>query len=177
MAKKRNNIFDPLTTPLPWELDPSLLIRGGRWPVEKAKARQAKIAATLKRKRRRRMVEKQKARAAAERAAKPPRKGARLHGPIPKGRRPLDPECGPATLLRAMAPGGWYALPDLGAMLPDAPPNSVKAWLYQRLAPRGLVERAINADRAPGDLSGVPRYLWRLTPAGETEREVQLLLA
>lgn len=45
-------------------------------------------------------------------------------------------------MLQRMEAGIWYSQRDLVALMRDCPPNSVRAWLHQKLRPRGMVERA-----------------------------------
>ena len=84
-----------------------------------------------------------------------------------------------------MEPGQWYGLRDLTEAL-GVHRNSVKPWLYgaggRRLV--GLVQKGRNADfkgrldpwALMGGVECEPRFLWRLTAAGERARELALLL-
>ena len=82
-------------------------------------------------------------------------------------------------LLCTMAPGHWYAMADIRD-LSGVKYNSVKA-MTARFLEWGWIERAENPDYAPVEYrKGVPvhiaargrapRYLYRLTPAGEAKR-------
>ena len=102
---------------------------------------------------------------------------------------PLLP--GPGTLAecvaRVMAPGAWYARPDLALLLlPGARRKSVD-FVVVRMRQRGLVEQGDNADwhehvyrkgiAVRYQAAREPRYLFRLTPLGETLRRQSLMLA
>jgi hypothetical protein len=152
-------------------IDPERL---ARLVAEQAEARVARIAerlrlgslkaqATKAAKREAEFLERAKKRTAERAVAR----GRQVH-------EPAGPLAGWKLLACAMAPAVWYALPDLVALVAgQAPANSVKAWVYQKLAPRGLLERAENPDwdpARPARRQAEPRYLWRLTQAGVEAR-------
>jgi len=73
-----------------------------------------------------------------------------------------------------MAPGEWYGAAELGRAA-ELTRNSLHATLYQRAVRRALVERGINGAydnrlHAAQQPTMEPRYLWRLTKAGEAAR-------
>jgi hypothetical protein len=86
------------------------------------------------------------------------------------------------AVLMAMAADEWLSVPDIRRRS-GRRASAVTNVLYQRFAPRGLVERALNADYDP--TAGIacrfasrsnPRYLWRLTVKGAGLREACALI-
>jgi hypothetical protein len=73
------------------------------------------------------------------------------------------------VLVARMAPGAWYARPDLRDLIPEYAEGSVRAWVHQKLLAGGLVERAGNPEfdhGKPGRRQATPQWLYRLTEAG-----------
>lgn len=82
----------------------------------------------------------------------------------PYGRRPVD------LILLAMRPGAWHSMPEIKATS-GMPKHNVSPNM-PKLYARGLVEKAHNADRPQGVVCTIPKFLYRLTAAGEAERAV-----
>jgi hypothetical protein len=78
-----------------------------------------------------------------------------------------------------MSPGAWVGRDEIKRRLGGGDERlehgRLGCWLYQRLEPRGLVERAADADWPGSDRRVLvppwPGVLWRLTPEGERERD------
>jgi hypothetical protein len=160
-----------------FKIDLAKLAIGGT-PEQKLWLRRGRAAAAA---RRRNVLERQKgrleAREAERRASWLPSRG----GPAARFPRSLGDR-----ILCAMHPGEWYAVREL-AELVGVSYRSIQPWLCGAGRCRGLgglVQKGRNAafvrPLSPWEhLSGQecePRYLWRLTQAGERARELALIL-
>jgi len=160
-----------------FQIDLAALAIGGT-PEEKARLRRGRAAAAA---RRRNVAERQErrleTRLAERRASWEPSRG----GPAARFPRSLGDR-----ILCAMKPGDWYSVREL-AELVGVNYRSIQPWIYAAgncRGLRGLVQKGRNAAFArplsPWEHMGgeecEPRYLWRLTQAGERARELACML-
>lgn len=165
------NLKKALTEPAPWEVDIEAWLRSRRPSAEAARRH---FAAAWKRIHARRAAERKaalEARAEGRRAAWRGTPSAKLARGRAVGAAPRGPQLWPgqncASVLEAMAGGGWHGLPDL-ARSTGLARNTLRPILYQRLRRWGLAEKGRNAAWRPAGLNGDnPRYLWRLTETGQ----------
>jgi hypothetical protein len=159
------------------KIDFAKLAIGGT-PEQKLWLRRGRAAAAA---RRRNIIERQKrrleARLADRRASWKPSRG----GPAARFPRSLGDR-----ILCAMEPGDWYSVREL-AELVGVNYRSIQPWIYGAGNCRGLgglIQKGRNAAfvrplsswQHMGGLECEPRYLWRLTHAGERARELALIL-
>lgn len=83
--------------------------------------------------------------------------------------RPRVERGGHWVMLERMTPGRLYTVTELAALMPEWPGGyrCVQPWLYQRLEPRGLVEKVrLREYTDAGHRARVHLFAWRLTSEG-----------
>lgn len=82
-------------------------------------------------------------------------------------------------LVVRMQPDRWYTFGELAKLMPEYSYHSLKPWLFQKLVPQKMVERANNPDwkyeQTWKAVSG-PRYVYRVARSA-TERRAEWLRA
>ena len=131
-------------------------------------------------------LQRQAERDSAKRRARAEAERVRRWQASPRGKA----EARGATFLQlvtaAMVPGRWHSLAEMREALPALSYGGIKATLMQKGRADGLIERALNADYDATQWATLiavrwnkpaPKYLYRLTEAGERFRAAYLAKA